>query len=1237
MGRSPQKLIFERLTEAIQLLANKGSWDPLIGFADICGGETDVRTFSLPDDVETPLAINICGQPAYMRSKWSEFHLNGLGSNRETTWTWDDQGPQPVIQDIIRPSTLLALADLKNDLGTRIRVFGHDVAGRRMREQNADGSWQDGFIIQPSLITDFPSQAVTENTTRLFVRNFSAIPVTTLVSTDEHGFRTGVAVVLTVTVGTLPSPLINGATYYVRVINENTVSLHYFAAEALSGVNPIEMTGVSGSTVIQLQDRRQVQVQTKFTSDDPLGFLEGSSVTFTGTTLPEPIVGPEIFYIHLLDDRNFTIHATQAEALSASNPLFVTTPGSNDVMANASQPVTPYTKLVFSVPHRFIQNDVVTVSNASGNLPNPLLPATNYYVRYLNELEITLHASLSDAASGNNPIILTDNGTGTSSVVKLIPATANVGSSNNINAPNSNLQPGDFVQFASSGNLPNPLLSSQIYVVVAPVSGNTFTIAQPPAISIATLAKGRANNTAIIVTAVDHGLVTGNVVNIAGLGGSGYNLNQVTITVLASNAFSYNSTGGNDAAIASLSRSRSSGIATIETAAPHGFTTGDFINVQGFGGASYNQPWVEVNVESTTAFWYNNPGVNDFGFATTFRARGPDAGLPPNIAQITTIAPHGLSTGQYVNIQNMTDVTYNNPWAQVTVVDPTNFTYAAPGGTVASTADTQGYVAIPQSDSGGLLTLPLSDGAGIVSGNLINITDTGNGVLNAVISRAFTIGFYDDWFLDASQLDTGASFKINSTGSLPGTEPSLSPSGTYYIRKEDDFTAKFFVSEAKAEDSVVRLSASRSRSSNVAQIVTQGNHGFANGDRVEISSMSDDSYNPTPYSSVAVTVVNATTFTYLNTGPDEGSTVDTAGQIIFSPINILSLGAGETDLILSRLVAATVLSNLLEVSSSAYITPGTIYQFTTSGTLPSPLVLATDYKISVINGLLQISDTSDAVIILTDIGSGEHYIQRQFDFTVDIPQGVRCLANEYNNGDAVIVNPEGMDNTAVAPEPLVNGTTYFLRRIDDETVAIYDTKEAALDLESTSGLIVVTSAGTGQSIFLQILPAFQIQRVDRVLLINGKTASQAELPEETPIGSQPPPLRNGYIDLYAWDYGRKCNLTLLGHYSPQETEPYYRRIKIALHSTWIRMRYRRKTFRITSLNDYIPLTSEMALLYMVRSQELFRTNFMDEGAKYEALAVQYLQEENDIRQGPATYQIQFQDDGVFNSKSFWMT
>ena len=74
------------------------------------------------------------------------------------------------------------------------------------------------------------------------------------------------------------------------------------------------------------------------------------------------------------------------------------------------------------------------------------------------------------------------------------------------------------------------------------------------------------------------------------------------------------------------------------------------------------------------------------GQATATRAR------TSGVATIVTGAAHGFATGDTITIAGMTDTTFNDVQAEVTVVDSTTFTYANAGVDVVSGADTAGSV-----------------------------------------------------------------------------------------------------------------------------------------------------------------------------------------------------------------------------------------------------------------------------------------------------------------------------------------------------------------------------------------------------------------------------------------------------------------------------------------------------------------------------------------------------------------
>lgn len=70
--------------------------------------------------------------------------------------------------------------------------------------------------------------------------------------------------------------------------------------------------------------------------------------------------------------------------------------------------------------------------------------------------------------------------------------------------------------------------------------------------------------------------------------------------------------------------------------------------------------------------------------------------------------------------------------------------------------------------------------------------------------------------------------------------------------------------------------ATRSRTSNVATITTGSAHGLSSGYAVNVTGMTDTSFNAY---NVTITVVNSTTFTYASTGSNVSSGADTGGKV----------------------------------------------------------------------------------------------------------------------------------------------------------------------------------------------------------------------------------------------------------------------------------------------------------------------------------------------------------------------
>lgn len=145
------------------------------------------------------------------------------------------------------------------------------------------------------------------------------------------------------------------------------------------------------------------------------------------------------------------------------------------------------------------------------------------------------------------------------------------------------------------------------------------------------------------------------------------------------------------------------------------------------------------------------------------------------------------------------------------------------------------------------------------------------------------------------------------------------------------------------------------------------------------------------------------------------------------------------------------------------------------------------------------------------------------------------------------------------------------------------------------------------------------------------------------------PITNGFVKLLALDAGSHKGSTLLGYYRPTDTEPQYRRIKVAGSnggggsctaggmktgpffclctgscSTWVRMKARLKTRTVSQLTDVIPLQSITAIKMMCMAIRKYEADLATEYATYFELAKKALEREQKSRSGPNQIKVQFQ-------------
>ncbi len=123
-----QDLIFDRVTDAVETLANKGNFDILLGYLNISTDEPTGTLVTLPLDVETPLRVNIDHNPTFTRGRVYEFSLNGPGEETERTdWAWEDKGTVPVMEQPLTPEPLVTVSNTA-DNGKNFTVYYRNEA-----------------------------------------------------------------------------------------------------------------------------------------------------------------------------------------------------------------------------------------------------------------------------------------------------------------------------------------------------------------------------------------------------------------------------------------------------------------------------------------------------------------------------------------------------------------------------------------------------------------------------------------------------------------------------------------------------------------------------------------------------------------------------------------------------------------------------------------------------------------------------------------------------------------------------------------------------------------------------------------------------------------------------------------------------------------------------------------------------------------------------------------------------
>ena len=1029
----------------------------------------------------------------------------------------------------------------------------------------------------------------------------SSAPAFTLDTANQITFPAGQS---------LPAPLNPETTYYANAEDSTHLTVFETSDDAKKNINPVYTTGTTGPVppapgTLEVDIRKKIDPQTTLTFSVRHYYNDGDQVqAFTASgNLPKPLIANQNYFVNVIDPFSISLHENQADAIASTptslvNPIVIKDSGSgtNSIVKLIAATATTGTSSQITAPGL--------------NIPTPSGSGANFQavvVGSVTEINIT--------ASGGGY-------TATPNIAFSAPPTPPVGSP---------ITPLTATGYAVRNTVNNTISG---IVITNPGLGYStsplITIDPPPinpSISITSLTSSAT--TATCTTFNPHGFTSGNEVTISGATPTGYNGTYI-VNVTGSNTFTYtlNASVGYDKSISSLVSGKAvTSITHVTTTATvnctsHGFTNGQSVIIVGANQSQYNGTFtiVYVNPNQFTYTMASDPGVDATGSITASASSG-------TTATATTSTPHGFSNGQSVLISGATPPAYNKQ-AIISNVTASTFDYSVDGGLLSPATGTINVFSTPAT---GTMTCALkagsqavatanittsflshftliSGGSGYTEAPQVKITG-GNGsgaTATATVSAGVVTGLnlitsgtgYTSVPTVAISPSTGVFISFTSTGSLPSplvsgvayrAEAPLNTSTGNFTVKGADFNDVNITSSGTGT-----LYVSLSRSFSVT---------FNNNWESDFTNLvtGQELYFGTDYllPNTSPSIDNGVTPFYLNkinntTGKIYNSLVNANAGGVTGLITITSFGSGQSYYALRKSFRSLPFGNLITPSEIVFLSEDQIVRFSTTNTLPAPLVSGTDYTIKLFGNSIKVY-LGGILQVLTTPGTGQLSLDILRTFNVPSSTSIDADQAHFNTGDAVVPRAKEGD---VLPTGLTAGTTYYARRLDNNSFELYDTLAQARNTSSTTGRKTYTTTGeTVESTFF----------VDSVTLPTFvKSVSQIDKP-----------ITEGYVSLYAYDYGRSNDMTLIGQYHPSEVNPQYRRIRIGKPCAWARISYRIQTPSITSIYDFIPLEQERAIITAVHACDLEDKDFADQSARYWQIAFAYLKNQQESIDGHA--------------------
>lgn len=1153
LATADRSKVFRKLTQALQVLMESGHYFHTNKEVDACTG-WDGQTVTLPRGVEVPLAVNVDGSPTYFRGRLFQYSVNKGGMYAPVSWAWDDRGFVSTAMDIRQPSQLVAVAEHAADASLAIRVIGTDGQNRPLRTQTADGVGVDGAFIPIHAIGDFPFGTIAPDPVSIQTRTVKVTPLTQFeaVNNENHQYQTGQGVSVTkyTPFSVLPPPIQQGEKFYVGATSNNTLQLYRNEIDALAGNNQVRLQSVVQVTPgdVVLTDQRGIQLYTTvaLTTEPQIALDSPNEVTFAtfaggSSYLPVPLLANTTYFAAILDATNLLIYDNATAAAAVDDTYIPLSVSSGQFYAYLRKPITPQTKLTFTIEPQFASGDSVQCYTNNGVLPQPLLKGQAYYVHRIpndtTTFACTLHLNYAESISGDNPINLITNGSGLNSIAKLLPATAYPGTRSNISAPGLSLP----TSVSGSGAIVTPLVTGPVTSATMSAYGSSYT--SPPSVSFSDLGgynyasvpaislvgdTGAGAAFTVTVTGAPNGYISNIAVNsggsnysaasppvvnfIGGLSSGGFPakahvvIANGAITSIILDAY------GSGASATSVLNSGSSTIQGILLTNPgNGYLYPPRITLNG-GGGSGAAATCAVTTSFISGYRVDAPGAGYTKTPAIFITGGTGSGAAATASinqsgGVATVTPITQGTG------------YSTP-PTVTVVPSTGIyvQFSTTGILPAPLAQGVAYRAELPTSQDGSFTVKNADFSDI------QILSAGSGTFYVALSRTFGIGFTNIWEADFNGVPDGQPVYFGSDYLLPITSPSTGAGVPYYVQRISSTQAKLYT-------------------------------GFTPG--------------------------SPGTFTGL--------------------ISITGLGAGQSYYAIRSTCAPAVYQNLLAPYDTKYLQDGTLVSFTASqpnGILPEPLVAENKYSITKNGTKITLSNASFNTdqVVFTSLGTGQLYMNMVHRMTPKYSTTLDVDNSLFETGESVIFRPADGD---IIPFELTGyPTTYYARRSTNSKIELYLSRAYATNTASIDGRVGLYTTGNSVDSYFY---ADSIQ--DPVLV---KAILHIEKPPTA-----------GYVSLYAFDYGRSNDMTLIGQYHPSETNPKYRRIRLGKQCSWVRIMYRVSAPTILTLDDYIPIEHSRAIIAAVHAVDLEDKDFMEQAGKYWASAISHLKAQNESMEGHA--------------------